>query len=201
MAPVPYLCPPLLFFSYISNQTISIVEVATSNCDLAFRRVLCPVELGKSQDLTTLFPVLSDSTDRISWPHSSLGKFSIKSLYSKIVSGRHTSRFKAFWQARIPLKIKKYWHATKHKLPATDQIIKHNGIANTACSLCGEREDMEHIIFKCVISKFGRSCVRSWSNCNYNPLSFLDHFKLHENLLDQSIRVFWISFAPFPWSF
>ena len=64
-----------------------------------------PAELDDWQRLVAFLPVLSEE-DSVTWPHSSSGKFSVKSLYSRLSSGSPTSRFKPIWDARIPPKIK-----------------------------------------------------------------------------------------------
>ena len=95
-----------VLFSYCSDPEISIFELSVNNWDLALRRSLSPIELEDWHHLTAFFPVLSDEEDMVVWPHSSSGRFSVKSAYAKLISGSHTSKFKCIWKARIPPKIK-----------------------------------------------------------------------------------------------
>ena len=69
-----------VLFSYCPKPDISIAEMADNNWDLAFLRSLSPEELDDWQSLSALFPVLSEAPDSVVWPHSSSGRFSVKSL-------------------------------------------------------------------------------------------------------------------------
>ena len=112
-------------FSFCADPEISISELSDLGWVLDFRRTLSPVELDDWQRLTTCFPLLSEEDDSVVWPLSALGRFSVKSAYSKLVSGARTAKFKDIWPARIPPKIKIFlWQAFRRKLPATDQIRK-----------------------------------------------------------------------------
>lgn len=118
------------------------------------------------------------------WPHNTSGKFSVKSPYSRLVQGRSSSKLQGMWRAHIPLKIKIFlWQAIRRRLPSSDQI------------LCGENEEMEHILFRCVLAKFFWSYVRSWLNFNWDPNNFDELFALTANLSSQVRRVFWFVFA------
>lgn len=131
-----------VLFSYCANPEASIWELAAAHWDFGFRRALSPVELANWQELTATFPTLSETPDRLLWPHSPSGKFLIKSLYGKLVQGHRTNRFLGVWRARIPLKIKIFlWQDIRKRLPASDQILKQHGNVSAACSLCGETEN------------------------------------------------------------
>ena len=99
-------------FSYCSDPNISIAMLASQGWNLAFRRSLSPVEFEDWQRLTALFPTLSTVRDSVLWPLSASGRFSVKSLYSKLVGGAPTSRFSKVWKARIPPKIKIFFVAS-----------------------------------------------------------------------------------------
>lgn len=138
-APLHLSFPTL--FSYCSNQEISIRELSLCNWDLGFRHSLSPVELASWQDLSALFPTLSEADDGLLWPHTTSGKFSVKSLYSTLVQGHHSSKFKGVWKARVPPKIKAFlWQAIRKRLLASDQIIKWHGTTIVSCCLCGRTE-------------------------------------------------------------
>ena len=81
-----------VLFSYCPNPGISIAEVVANNWDLAFRRALSPEELEDWQSLSALFPVLSESADSVVWPHSASGRFTVKSLYSRLIGGTPSTR-------------------------------------------------------------------------------------------------------------
>lgn len=138
----------LILFSYFLNPQISILKLAANNWDLGLRRSLSHEELGRWQQLAALFPTLSEEGDAFVWPHSAFGRFSVKSLYSRLISSSISSRFSAIWRSWVPLRIKIFlWLAARGNLPAADQIRKRNGPGSALCALCGEREDSNHIIF------------------------------------------------------
>lgn len=62
-----------ILFSYVADQACSIAPLAASNWDFAFRRVLSPEELATWQDLIALLPTLSETPDKIIWPHPTSG--------------------------------------------------------------------------------------------------------------------------------
>ena len=74
-------------FSYCSTPMISIFELSRNNWDLAFRISLSPVELDVWHRLAALFPLLLEEEDYVVWHHSASGRFSVKSLYSRPISG------------------------------------------------------------------------------------------------------------------
>ena len=120
-----------VLFSYYPDHEISIFS--SNNWDLQHRRSLSPEELVDWQRLVAFFPVLSEGEDLVVWPHSPSGRFSVKSLYGKLISGTTTSKFKWIWRARIPPKIKIFlWQAFKGRLLAADQIRERNGPARSA---------------------------------------------------------------------
>ena len=94
-APLAVSFPVL--FSYCSNPQISIAKVAANNWDLAFRRALSPEELEDWQSLSALFPTLSEIPDSVVWPLTTSGRFSVKSLYSKLIGGSPINRFSNIW--------------------------------------------------------------------------------------------------------
>lgn len=66
--------------------------------------------------------------DSVVWPHTSSGKFSVKSLYGCLISRSTTNKFKPVWHAMVPPKIKIFlWQAIRGGLPMADHIRKRNG--------------------------------------------------------------------------
>lgn len=121
---------------------------------------LSPIELDNWQEHTTIFPVLSEAPDQLIWPHSSSGRFSIKSLDLKLVQGRRAHCFKVIWRAQIPPKINIFLgQAVRLPLLASDQIIKISG-PYWLFSLWRERTHITHF-FNCDLARLGWSCVRS----------------------------------------
>lgn len=151
-----------VLFSFCGNPAISIFDLANNNWDLGFRRSLSPEELEDWHCLVAIFPALSETSDSVTWPHTSSGNFSVKSLYLHLVSGSSSSKFKGVWHAHIPLKIKIFLcQAIRCKLPVVDQIRKRNDRALALCSLCSRPENTDHILFNCDFAALIWSCTRS----------------------------------------
>lgn len=180
-----------VLFSYCSDPEISISELSRNNWDLNFRITLSPAELGDCHRLVAVFPMLSEGEDSVVWPHSASSRFSVKSLYSKLISGSPTSKFKNIWPARVPPKIKIFlWQAFHGRLPAADQMRKRNGPGSDRCALCGALEDTQHIFFHCPLAKFVWCYIRSWLQVAWNPSSFADLRAFAMGLSGSSKRVF-----------
>ena len=99
-------------FSYCYNPHISISGLAANNWDMGLRHSLSPEELGQWKQLATLCPTFSEEGDIVVYPHVASGRFSVKYLYSRHISGVVSARFSAIWRARVPLRIKIFlWQA------------------------------------------------------------------------------------------
>ena len=117
--------------------------------------------------------MLLENEDSVIWPHSATGRFSVKSLYARLISGVPTTKFHPIWRAHRPPKIKIFlWQAFRGRLPAADQIHKHNGPSSVACVLRDAVEDTNHIFFSCVLAKMVWCCIRSWLGVTWHPTSF-----------------------------
>lgn len=161
-----------VLFSYCFEPEISVSELSANNWDLAFRRSLSPEALADWQRLAACMHVLSVEEDSVTWPHSPSGIFSVKSLYSRLISGSPTGRFKCAWEARVPPKIKIFLWQARGRLPAADQIRKRNGPGSDRCALSSAMEDTNHIFFGCVLAKVAWCCIRSWMGVSWAPSSF-----------------------------
>jgi hypothetical protein len=69
-----------------------------------------------------------------------------------------------------------------------------------ACALCGETEDNNHIFFFCPLAKFMWSAVRELLGYSWDPSCFADIFRLLQNQVGQTRRVFWIASAALLWT-
>lgn len=190
-----------VLFSFCSKPEISISELVLNNWDFGFHRSLSPAELDDWHRLVAVFPTLSETPDSVIWHHTASGRFTVKSLYFRLVSGTSSPRFNDVWRARIPLKIKKFlWQAIRGRLPIADQIRKRNGPASKFCSLCSRREDSDHILFNCDFADLLWSCTRSWLGVKWAPCSFAQLLTLANTLSGQLRRLFWFGFAAMSWA-
>jgi hypothetical protein len=61
------------------------------------------------------------------------------------------------------------------RMPMVEQLKKCNWKGEVECQLCGEKENVDHIMFKCVLSKYVWAVVRDALGWERYPCS-LDEF-------------------------
>jgi hypothetical protein len=116
---------------------------------MGFCRALSHVELEDWHRLAAFFPTPSEAADSVISVHTASGHFSVKSLYSNLISGSVASKLKDIWRPHIR-------QAIRGRLPATDHFRKSNGQALEFCALCAGLEDSDHILLSC--DNKGRRC-------------------------------------------
>lgn len=57
-------------------------------------------------------------------------------------------------------------------------MLRRKGPGDGKCVWCGENEDYEHILFRCIVTRFAWSVIREPTGCTWNPARFLDLFWL-----------------------
>jgi hypothetical protein len=92
------------------------------------------------------------------------GQFTARSLYRFLSHGGGgviRRRMKEIWRAKLPLKIRIFlWQMANDRLPTVEQLKKRNWEGKVECQLCGKKEGVDHIMFKCVLSKYVWAVVR-----------------------------------------
>jgi hypothetical protein len=70
--------------------------------------------------------------------------------------GGVTSRLaRKLWKCSIPLKIKVFlWQVFQNRLQTGHQLKERNWKGDDLCALCGAREDVDHLLFKCPLAEF-----------------------------------------------
>jgi hypothetical protein len=95
--------------------------------------------------------------------------FTTKSLYRFISHGGVcVADSRSIWRTKLPLKIKVFlWQLSFDKLQAATALKKREWRGSIHCCLCGGKETIDHIFFRCPIAQFTWCCVRDsfgWSN-------------------------------------
>jgi hypothetical protein len=85
------------------------------------------------------------------------------------------------------------WQLARKRLPSNENIRRRRGPTTGACALCGETEDNNHIFFSCPLAKFMWSAVRELLGHSWDPSCLPDIFRLLQNQVGQTRRVFWIA--------
>jgi hypothetical protein len=100
---------------------------------------------------------LSAEEDMVRWAFEKNGCFSTSSLYIFFSSGRvHSRRIEEIWGTTLPLKIRFFflWQVVHDKLQLAEQLKKHECKGDIECQLCGKLKNVDHILFRCVCSRF-----------------------------------------------
>nr|XP_051229140.1 uncharacterized protein LOC127346942 [Lolium perenne] len=170
---------------------------------LRFRRPFSLAESVEWDNLTRELDSTQASTeeDVISWRLDPSGVFSAKSLYCRLSQGAAVTHFREVWRTRVPPRIRVFlWQLLWGKLPCSLQVAKRRGPSNGLCSLCGEPEDCDHIVFNCSLARFMWAGVRELVHCSWNPAGVGDFLAICHGLSGAYRRVVWFSFAALAWA-
>ena len=100
-------------------------------------------------------PVLSESADSVVWPHSASGRFTVKSLYSRLIGGTPSTRFSCVWKSKVPRKIKIFlWQAFRGRLRLLTRLKSAMGLARISVIYVGP--------WRTLITSFSIACWPSW---------------------------------------
>jgi hypothetical protein len=79
--------------------------------------------------------------------------------------------------AKIPPKVKKFL-VFNDKLQSVEQLKKREWKGEANCVLCGTLEDVDHIMLRCVMSRYVWSTMKEifgWSHYPRSRVDFVDH--------------------------
>jgi hypothetical protein len=112
---------------------------------------------------------ISEEDDRVVWALEKGGQFSTRSMYRFLsFGGMANRRMQEVWRALISMKEKVFmWRMFNDKLQTVEQLKKREWKGEINFPLCEVKEDVNHIMFGCVISTFVWVTLREafgWSN-------------------------------------
>jgi len=93
--------------------------------------------------------------DVVHWALDKKKQFTTKSLYRLLTDRGVSSRVAGYiWRSKVPLKIKFFlWQILNNKLQVAVSLVKRGWKGPSSSYLCGCLEDLDHIFFKCHLSK------------------------------------------------
>jgi hypothetical protein len=90
----------------------------------------------------------NDQVDVFVWNLHQNGQYTIKSLYTILISNGVVHMNKQLWKLRVPLKIKKImWHMRREVVLTKVNLARQNWGGSKQCSLCLREESIQHIFF------------------------------------------------------
>lgn len=143
--------------------------------NIELRRSLRTQDIEEWENLQTMLEgvTLTEDRDMMIWTLNKTGKFTTKSLYREMVfGGVIDGRMLEILKLPIPAKIRIFlWMMVKRRIQAAKQLKKMKWPGSPHCKLCGEIEDVNHLIFRCPPKKFWWCCVRDAFNWDSAPNS------------------------------
>ena len=144
--------------------------------------------------------MLSTEQDVVSRSLTNSRKFSVKSLYAKLLEIPTLDIARGLWKVAIPLKIKVFpWQMFRDRLPSSNNVAKRNGPSDGNCTVCGAHEDA-NIFFNCYLARFAWSAVRITAGVQWDPRSAAELTHLLDTIHGSAKRVMWRCVGALLWS-
>jgi hypothetical protein len=120
----------------------------------------------------------SHGSDLVFWALDNSSRFTTKSLYRfRTDGGVKSPVYKKIWYCKVPLKIKVFlWQIYNGKIQAAAVLEKKGWKGSTLCSLCGDKETVDHIFIHCVLSKFVWGRLKNFAGWDLVPRSVASMF-------------------------
>ena len=168
--------PSLYRICWENEATVE--EIVTGRRSLSFRRNLGTLEreelVALQQEIEGVS--LTEERDMGIWKLEESGRYSIRSLYQFMLNpGTVDLRLTDIWNTRIPLKIQIFlWMVWHDRIQIAEQLKKRKWSGQVHCKLCAEKEDLNHLLFRCPVAIFVWCWVRDSLGWLRIPSSFED---------------------------
>lgn len=155
---------------------------------IELRRSLGERDLNEWNDLhnTPREIHLKEERDCIIWKLTKNGFYKAKTLYQALSFGGVKDKvMQDLWRSSIPLKVKiLFWLMLKGRIQAAGQLKKMKWSGSPNCKLCGQTEDVDHLMFRCHISQFMWCCYRDafgWDNIPSSREDLLEKLNIQKD--------------------
>jgi len=161
--PLKLLFPTVYSYCRVKNVTVnqSFVEGELS---FDFRRTFSLEDIQEWEDLNQLVQdvPLNRDPDQVIWVLEKSKTYTIKSMYRFLTfRGVINKRFQQLWRSKLPMKLKVFmWLALQNRLQTGTALEEKKWKGDQRCGLCRVDEDVDHILFRCVMAQFTWSCLR-----------------------------------------
>jgi hypothetical protein len=173
------------FFDICKDKDVLVNECYDEeDWSMEFQRPLLAEDLNMWEELQADLQeqVLRPERDVVLWSLDSSKNFTVNSLYKfRTDGGVRNNVLKTIWKCGLPLKIKIFlWQLYNRKVQAATVLKERGWKGSSRCVLCQDKESIDHIFFRCVLSKFLWKCWNQIFNWDSVPFYVEDLFYKHE---------------------
>jgi hypothetical protein len=127
---------------------------------------------GRCEEVT-----MQGGRDKITWTLTADHKFSVGSLYRKIITLGLKFPHKFLWKTKVPAKIKVFlWLVNRKSILTRDTLLKKGWKGGKECVFCGKDETVDHLFFECSVASLLWGLVRCVCGLKTTPLNVRDCF-------------------------
>ena len=147
--------PPI---SHLHATVADLLIPGTKEWDVSKIRMILPFEETR---LRTINPSKSGAPDKMIWPLTHTGEYSVKTGYAAAMMQGPVSEEvrmvetitnwkKSVWKLQTTPKIKLFmWKVFHGAIPVGEQLIRRHIGVDGRCKLCGRSESINHLFFEC----------------------------------------------------
>lgn len=106
------------------------------------------------------------------WTLTADQKFSVKSLYRKLIAENLNFPQKFLWKVKVPAKIKVcLWLVNRKSILTRDSLLKRGWQGEKTCVFCGKDESVNHFLFTCSVASLMWSLLQCTFGLRKTPAS------------------------------
>jgi hypothetical protein len=200
-----YRCGPVALrekfsclYEICNEQKGSLAGLAAKGWRLTFRRWLdehAQMQLRQMRDILTSCALGADK-DRPMWIWGNKKTFSVKTMYDYLCRTEVENRNRKIWKAKMPLKIKIFmWMVQLNVILTRDTLTRKNWQGDKRCSFCSQDESVQHLFFKCSLTKNVWSLVAMVIGAECRPTNVEQFWFWYDKYLPTCKSIHMVSFS------
>ena len=122
-------------------------------------------------------------------------------MYSRLILGSTTSKFKDVWHAKIPLKIKNLsWRLSQDAVLTMQVMKKRKWPGNTCFSFCKQVGTVQHLFFACPVARIVRRSIGVVLDTDKCPANYWQYFMWCHKFLPGKETFYTVGLASTCWA-
>jgi hypothetical protein len=190
-------------YEICNEQKGSLAGLAAKGWRLTFRRWLdehAQMQLRQMRDILTSCALGADK-DRPMWIWGNKKTFSVKTMYDYLCRTEVENRNRKIWKAKMPLKIKIFmWMVQLNVILTRDTLTRKNWQGDKRCSFCSQDESVQHLFFKCSLTKNVWSLVAMVIGAECRPTNVEQFWFWYDKYLPTCKSIHMVSFSAICWA-